>query len=155
MEIRKATKDDIGQIKLIIDRNFDEIVSRYHSKSIIEKYKTYNSIKSLSNQLTWKIVYVAEQDGKIVGTGAFVDFGNAERHKFSVSNLYIMPEYHSQGIGSELFKHLLHEAKSRNADSFHVPSSKNAISFYEKCGFVIDEIQHDVKDEITWLTMRI
>ncbi|MCL2637273.1 MAG: GNAT family N-acetyltransferase [Oscillospiraceae bacterium] len=155
MEIRKAKKDDIEQIKIILDRNFDEIMSEYHSKAIIEKYKSYNTLESLSNQLTWKVVYVAEQNDIVVGTGAFVDFGNADKHKYSVSNLYIMPEYHSQGIGTRIFNNLLFDAKNVNASSFHVPSSRNAISFYEKCGFVIDEMQSDTEDEITWLTMQL
>jgi N-acetylglutamate synthase-like GNAT family acetyltransferase len=155
MEIRKAKKDDIEQIKIILDRNFDEIMSEYHSKAIIEKYKSYNTLESLSNQLTWKVVYVAELNGIVVGTGAFVDFGNADKHKYSVSNLYIIPEYHSQGIGTRIFNILLHDAKNVNASSFHVPSSRNAILFYEKCGFVIDEIQSDMEDEITWLTMQL
>jgi len=155
MEIRKSTKNDIEQIKIILDRNFDEIMSRHHSKVVIEKYKSYNTLESLSNQLTWKAVYVAEQNCKVVGTGAFVDFGNADKHKYSVSNLYIMPEYQFKGIGTRIFNYLLHEARSIEADSLHVPSSKNAISFYEKYGFVIDEIQNDAEDEITWLTMKL
>jgi ribosomal protein S18 acetylase RimI-like enzyme len=66
-----------------------------------------------------------------------------------------MPEYHSQGIGTRIFNNLLHDAKNVNANSFHVPSSRNAISFYEKYGFVIDKIQSDTEDEITWLTMQL
>ena len=155
MKIRKAIKDDIQKIKTILDRNFDEVLSKYHSKTVIEKYKSYNTLESLSSQLAWKSVYVAEQHDEIVGTGAFADFGNADEHKYSVSNLYIMPEYHSLGIGTKIFNHLLHEARSVKADTLHVPSSKNAVNFYEKCGFVIDEIQNDTEDEIIWLTMSI
>ncbi len=52
-----------------------------------------------------------------------------------------------------LFKQLFNDAKANNAKSFHVPSSLNAVGFYEKIGFVVDEMQPDKDDEITWMTM--
>jgi hypothetical protein len=37
----------------------------------------------------------------------------------------------------------------------HVPSSRNAVNFYKKMGFVEDIVQNDIKDEITWMTRMI
>lgn len=155
MKVRKANINDIAQIKLLLDRNFDEVMSKSHSESVLEKFKSHNSIDSLSSQLEWKTVYVVEQYGEIIATGAFVNFGSADAPKYSISNLYVKPELHSTGIGRLLIDQLFNDAKDRNADTFHVPSSKNAIGFYEKMGFTVDEEQLEKDDEITWMTICV
>jgi len=155
MEIRKATVNDIEQIKLLLDRNFDEVMSKFHSKSVLEKYKSNNTVESLLSQLEWKTVYVVEQYGAVIATGAFVNFGSADVPKYSISNLYVKPELHSKGIGQLLFNQLFQDAQGIKADTFHVPSSMNAIGFYEKMGFTVDEEQLEKDDEITWMTMRV
>jgi predicted N-acetyltransferase YhbS len=147
--------NDIEQIKLLLDRNFDGVMSGFHSKSVLNKFKSHNSIESLSSQLGWKNVYVAEQDGEVVATGAFANFGNAGEPKYSISNLYVKPELHSTGIGRLLFNQLFQDAKDKNANAFHVPSSRNAIGFYEKMGFIVDDEQLEKDDEITWMTMKV
>jgi ribosomal protein S18 acetylase RimI-like enzyme len=91
----------------------------------------------------------------IIATGAVANFGNEGTPKYSVSNFFVKPELHRKGIGRFLFDSLLKIAISKGAKTFHVPSSRNALGFYEKMGFVKDEIQPDEADEITWLIMKI
>lgn len=43
----------------------------------------------------------------------------------------------------------------QSVEFLHVPSSRNAIGFYEKMGFVKNEVQNDMEDEITWMSMEI
>ena len=155
MEIRKADVNDIEQIKLLLDRNFDEVMVKFHKRPVLDKYKSHNTIESLSSQLMWKTVYVVERDGEVIATGAFVNFGSTDVPKYSVSNLYVKPELHSKGIGQLLVEQLIKDAKKSNAHTFHVPSSMNAIGFYERIGFVIDKEQHEKEDEITWMSMRL
>ncbi len=153
MEVRRANEDDIESIKNIIDYNFDEVIAEFHSPRIVSKFKEHNSAESLKSQLKWKKVYVAVDDnGNVVGTGAFADFGTKEEPKFSISNLYVLPNLHGTKIGTEIVFVLLSDAKQCKATSFHVPSTRNAIPFYEHWGFTVDEIQTDIDDEITWMT---
>ena len=155
MNIRIAKVEDIKQIKLLIDRNFDEIMSKFHSQSIVNKFKSHNALENLTSQLTWKTIYVVEQDDKIIATGAFANFGTSDKPKYSISNMFVLPEFHSKGIGKIIFEQLLQNTKDMSADSFHVPSSRNAVAFYEKMGFIVDESQPDKDDEITWMTMKM
>ena len=153
MIVRNANVHDVEQIKLLIDRNFDEVISKYHSPDIVVKFKEYNSINNINKQLTWKKIYVAEDNGCIVGTGAFANFGTKETPKYCISNLYVMPELHGKGIGTLIVNVLFENAKENNAYSFCVPSTRNAMPFYMKCGFVVDKLQPDIKDEVTWMSM--
>ena len=155
MEIRKADVKDIEQIKSLIDRSFDEIISQYHSGAIVNKFKTHNSSDNLRIQLNWKEVYVAVETETVLGTGALANFGTEELPKYSVSNLYVLPELHKGGIGTEILNILYTKAKETATKSLHVPSTKNSIDFYKKYGFIVDEIQLDTDDEITWMSMLL
>jgi len=153
MEIRIANETDISAIKRLSDINFDEVISKYHSPDVARKHKEHNSIENLKSQLSRKIIYVAVDNGQIVGTGAFANFGTPESPKYSISNCFVLPNLHKKGIGTLLINKLIELAKEKHAKYFHVPAAKNAIPFYEKFGFVVDIEQPEAKDEITWMTM--
>lgn len=155
MNIRLAAENDVENIKYLIDKNFDEIISKFHSPEIINKFKNYNSIQSLKDQLKWKKFYVVCDNEQIVATGAFANFGTEENPKYSVSNFYVLPSLHGRGIGCKLMLKLIDLAKENRAKIFHVPSTKNAIPFYTKQGFSVDNYQPDTKDEITWMSMQL
>lgn len=155
MLVRLAHKDDIGAISNLINRNFDEVISNFHSGRVIGKFKEYNSKDNLAKQLLWKKVYVAEDNGEIVGTGAFANLSDNVVPKYSLSNLYVLPEKHHQGIGRCIFHVLKNDAVKQKTKSFHVPSTRNGAAFCEKMGFVVDAVQLDLEDEITWMTMKL
>lgn len=155
MIIRKMEESDIDSVYEIIQRNFDGIMSEYHSKDVVDKFKNNNNADSLRTQMQWKDIFVVEDENSVIATGALANFGSCDSPKFSISNFYIVPEHHQSGIGRKLFNHLLILAKSKNIDVLHVPSSRNAIGFYEKMGFIADDIQNDLEDEITWMTMSL
>lgn len=155
MKIRRADKGDIDRIKVILDRCFDEVMSTHHSQYVLEKFKAHNARESLLSQLDWKIVYVVEDDGEIIATGSLANFGTTEQPKYSLSNLYVLPERHSLGVGGMLVAQLLRDARSTGTTVVHVPSSRNAVGFYEKMGFAVDDEQHDTEDEITWMSMPL
>ena len=155
MFIRPANESDISDIKRLMDRNFDDVISRYHSLAVVDKFKEHNSVESLQVQLNWKKIYVAVIEGTIGGTGAFANFGTEEVPIYSVSNLFILPELHGKGIGGQILDVLINEARDNDASTFHVPSSRNAVNFYAKYGFRVDDLQPDENDEITWMTLVI
>ncbi|NJD04815.1 MAG: GNAT family N-acetyltransferase [Ruminiclostridium sp.] len=155
MIVRKIKEQDIESVSSLMARNFDEIMSRYHSKHIIEKFKNHNTPEKVRTQMQWKEIFVVEEDNEIIATGALANFGDMENPKYSVSNFFVKPELHNRGIGKLLFRKILDTAKGKGAEVLHVPSSRNAVAFYEKIKFVQDEILNDTEDEITWMTMKV
>ena len=152
MIIRLAHKSDIPTIKRIIERNFDEIISKDHSIDVVEKYKAHNTEQSLLAQMQWKKIYVAIEDDEIIGTGAFANLTCTDKPNYCISNLYIMPEYQGKGVGHKIVEVLFIDFFATNADMFRVPSTRGAIDFYKKFGFIEDVEQPDISDEITWMT---
>lgn len=60
-----------------------------------------------------------------------------------IENLYVLPKYHNQGIGKELFSHVEKEAKTRNCSRIEwwvSRNNKSATNFYKKLGAIpLDE----------------
>ena len=155
MKIRKLESVDIPFVAELIKRNFDEVIIKHHSFHIIEDFKSRNTTDKIEKQMKWKEIFVVELNGEIVATGALANFGNVEIPKYSISNFFVKPELHSQGIGRKLFNHLFELFRSKNVKDLHVPSTRNGLRFYEKMGFIKDLEQNDLHEEITWMTMNI
>lgn len=130
MIVRKIVEQDIESVSSLMARNFDEIMSRYHSKHIIEKFKSHNTPENVRTQMYWKDIFVVEEGNEIIATGALANFGDMESPKYSVSNFFVKPELHNRGIGKLLFSRILETARGKGVDLLHVPSSRNAVAFY-------------------------
>lgn len=152
MQIRLAVESDIPVIREILKRNFDEVILVEKTIQQKLKFKAHNTEGILLHQLLWKRVYVAEIDNQVVGTGAFANFTYTEQPNYCISNLYVLPEYQRKGVGHSLVKVLFNDFEKTGDSSFHVPSTRGAVVFYRKFGFIVDEIQNDTEDEITWMT---
>ena len=146
---------DAPVVAELIRRNFDEIMSQYHSIHVIEEFRNHSTSEKLLTEIYWKAIFVVEVNAEIIATGALANFGDEENPKFSISNLFVKPELQGQGIGRMLFKHLFKVFKGKNIKDLHVPSSRNAVKFYEKMGFLQDLEQKDLQEDITWMTMEI
>lgn len=96
-------------------RNFDEIMKKHHSEDIIDKYKNHNTFKKLKQQMTWKKILIVKEGNEIVATGAVANFGDEVNPKYSISNFFVKPELHRNGIGRVLFNNLLRIATEKGA----------------------------------------
>lgn len=155
MDIRRIESEDVAAVAELIRRNFDEVMIKYHSVSILEQFKNHNTAMNIWEQMTWKEIFVTEASNDIVATGALADFGENGAPKYSISNFFVKPELHRQGIGRSLFNYLLAVCKTKKVRDLHVPSSRNGLKFYEKMGFVPDNEQKDLAEEITWMTLKL
>ena len=89
------------------------------------------------------IAWVAECDGKIIGTSGMVvwqmpaRYGGVESGKLGyLLNFYTVPEARREGIGTQLLNELIKEAKSLGLKYLHLHASKDGINIYRKAGFI-------------------
>ena len=80
----------------------------------------------ISKHETW----MAVNDEKPLGFYSL----NKEDDSLWLDNLWILPEFMGQGIGSRLFHHALERSKALGASILKIESDPNAQSFYEKMG---------------------
>lgn len=89
-------------------------------------------------------VYVAEQDGELVGFYALI----VRNEKAELEHMWVAPKNIDQGIGKELFIHAMHEAARQNVAVVEISSDPNAEGFYRKMGAQrIGEVASEIRGE--------
>lgn len=89
-----------------------------------------------------ELYYVLLSDEKIVGCGGINFTDNKTTGKISWDILH--PEYQGKSLGSQLLKHRIGKLKSIDSiQKIIVRTSQLAYKFYEKQGFVLNEIKKD------------
>jgi GNAT superfamily N-acetyltransferase len=79
-------------------------------------------------------VFVADQDGAIVGFAAVV--GRADDGA-ELDALFVEPHEWKRGIGRSLVEHSARIARARGARFLHVVGNPHATGFYLACGFSV------------------
>jgi GNAT superfamily N-acetyltransferase len=89
------------------------------------------------------IAWLAEHDGKIVGTGGMVMWQIPARYRGVETgklgyllNFYTVPEARGNGICTRLLNEFIKEAKLLGLKYMHLHASKDGINIYRKAGFV-------------------
>ena len=137
MNYRLSIKEDIPLLielrkRQLIDEGQDPDVNMDQ-----ELVKFFNNHFADNTLVEW----VAEEDGKIVGTAAILlfefppAFTNPSGIKGYITNMFTVPEYRGQGLASELLKKVLDEARSRSVKNILLAASDMGKPVYKKVGF--------------------
>ena len=135
INIRPATVQDSNAIANILitsvrtlgrlDYNNEQIeiiINLHHAESYREEIETGRII-----------MFVAEAETKIVGFGSISSDGRA------IGDLYVLPNYTRQGIGTLLLKTLEQVALQKGVSKLWVMASLTARSLYSSCGFQFEK----------------
>jgi len=123
--IRRFKEEDAKECSKILLRCIDQslslkgenlnfMIKKSQPKSLIEKSKKV-------------LLFVYEENGKILGTGAL---DNDE-----IRTMFVKPEKQREGIGIKMLNFLIKEAKSKGFKRVWLKSSPKAEEFYQKQGF--------------------
>jgi GNAT superfamily N-acetyltransferase len=153
--IRPMNEGDVAAVVDLALANYDGVMAEHHTAGVLAGFRAEITPEFFREQLAWKQVLVVEQAGEVVATGAFADFGRSDKPKCTVSQFYVRSDLHGRGIGRRLLEQIVATARDLGVDSLHVPSSRNAIPFYQHAGFSEDILQPDAASEITWMTMPL
>lgn len=143
---------DVEAVAELAQANYDGVMAEHHSRDVLAGFRADVTPTFFREQLSLKQAFVAEHDGELVATGALADFGTPDEPRYTVSQFYVRADLHRRGIGRGLLDHIVLLATDSDAHHLHVPSSRNAVAFYEAAGFAIDADQPDAAIEITWMT---
>ena len=127
MKIRRLISSDIDQVINLLVSSFS---SRYNNPPIIG---------TLSNPKS--IFIVVEMNSIIVGVASLHIIEKLTRKMGLIEDVAVDSNYRGKGIGIKLIQNLTSEAKNMGCDKIVLSSSKDNISFYEKSGFKVNEIQ--------------
>lgn len=143
VEYRRA---NVSDVKVLVDYRIRFLNELYHhpedseTQVLREALQEYFSEAIPSNSF---IAWLAECDGKVVGTGGMVVWQTPGRYEGLESgragyilNMYTIPEARRKGICTRLLKELIREAKSLGIRYLHLHASKDGEDIYKKAGFV-------------------
>ena len=108
-------------------------------REVLELTRKYVADKLPSGEL---LVWFAEEDGRIVGTGGLLFFDRPptlrykpELHAY-VLNMYTLPEWRGKGVATALLRHIIEYVKTTPARRVSLHASEMGRSVYERLGFV-------------------
>ena len=133
----KAKLSDYEEIYSVMQTSARELSRKAYSNQLRDTFdkfyidKTPDYIRqTLNNQHSYTIV--AKNKNKIIG------FIQLKFHNKigNVSHLYILPGYEGNSIGTQLFGLVKKRAVRLNITKLYIESTLNALSYYEKLGFI-------------------
>ena len=81
-------------------------------------------------------------ENKIVGIGGISSFWGSSTESILL-NIFVLPEFHGQGIGSYIIDTLEGDELFLRAERIEIPSSITAVEFYRKKGY---EFKNGIKE---------
>ena len=134
MEIRKFKETDAKEVSDLITRTLREVNSKDYSSDYIENDVKVLQPKHILERSKWTHMYVACDDDQIVGCGAIGPYWDKEDES-SLFTIFVLPEYHGQGIGRKIVETLEQDEFFLRAKRIEIPASITATPFYIKMGY--------------------
>ena len=137
IDYEKAKLSDYEEIYTVMQTSARELSRKAYSdqlKDTFDKFyidKTPDYIRqTLENQHSYTIV--GKNNNRIIGF-IQIKFHNKIGN---VIHLYILPGYEGNSIGTQLFGLVKERAVQLNITKLYIESTLNALSYYEKFGFI-------------------
>lgn len=148
MIIRKCEQKDVNAV----GEFYDKVVLYLDAHINYPKwqYKQYPSVDSVQEMMNEGSQYIVEEDGVMIGAFVFNDDpqGDYTKGKWKrdlpkgsfmvIHALAVDPSCHGKGIGTQVLKYCIDEARSRGYKAIRldiVPDNTPAAHLYEKNGF--------------------
>jgi putative acetyltransferase len=130
LRIRRATDDDREGVHMVHVRAIREVCSRSYSASQIAAWACLLSPDSYVAVVREGFLVVAE------GADGIAGFGQLDQKSGEVEAVYVLPGLQGKGIGGALLRSLEDAARAAGLKKLHLSATLNAVSFYERSGYV-------------------
>jgi len=131
VQIRQFAKEDLDTVVALIHQVVDISYRDVYPAGALNLYKEFHSRDNILNDAENGYCVVAENGGRIVGTGTLLDDG--------IRRVYIDPSYQKSGIGTEIYRDLENKALQTGLSRLGLGASVIAREFWESVGFVFEE----------------
>ncbi len=131
IQIREFNREDLDTVVALIHHVVNISYKDVYPSGALNLYKEYHSRDNILNDADNGYCVVAEDSGKIVGTGTLLDDG--------IRRVYIDPSYQNNGIGKQIYKALEQRALQKGLPRLGLGASVIAREFWESVGFIFEE----------------
>ena len=137
IEFEKAKLSDYEEIHTVMQTSAREISRKAYKEELVDTFdkfyidKTKDYIKqTLENPDNYTIV--AKDNNRIIG---FIQL-KVNKQNGTISHFYILPGYEGNSVGTQLFNLTKEQAVQLDITKLIIESTLNALTYYEKLGFV-------------------
>lgn len=134
VRFRRFKEVDAEEVRNIIVRNFLEVNSKDYGIEAMQFLANVYDVNKVLQVASYAHMYVFEVDDKIVGTGSISSYWGSETESILLT-IFVLPEYHSKGIGSKIIETLEQDELFLRANRIEIPASITATEFYRKFGY--------------------
>ncbi len=134
MIIRRFKPEDAEKVSSLIVKTLREVNIKDYSREYIEKNVQRLQPKDILKLADWTHFYVVCDGDRIVGCGAIGPYwGKVDES--SLFTIFVLPEYHRQGIGRKIIETLEKDEYFLRANRVEIPASITATPFYIHMGY--------------------
>ena len=123
------------EVSDLICRNIREINSQEYGNEFITILLHDFTPQRLLEKHQDQYIFVAIENGTIVGTGALENKGSASEPQYYCVAMFVLPEQHGKGIGSLILKRVEEQALALDAKKLQLRAARGAPDFYRKAGY--------------------
>ena len=135
MRIEQFQSCQAEAVSNLIRRNLLEVNSQDYAADAIDSLVAYFSPATLLENSRSQTIFVATQDGEVVGTASLANFGSAESPSYYAVAVFVLPELQRRGIGIRLMEAVELKARELGAEKMTLRASITAKGFYQKLGY--------------------
>jgi putative acetyltransferase len=130
VSIRPATPSDLVRVAEIHRDSVLALCSGHYDAAELAEWTSVLRPEAYALLLSLREMYVAEADGELVGFGVL---GPADA---LIHATYVTPGAARRGVGRALIARMEEAARGRGCGELHLNATLNAVSFYERLGYV-------------------
>lgn len=130
--VRPATDADCPEIYRVHVAAIHGLPPGAQGKEGVEKWLATREPAVYAEQMETELVVLAEEDGEVLGWGAF----NADKQE--ITNVFVDPPHHRRGIGTAIVTVLEGAARHVGLDVVQLQATGTAIDFYLATGYQSD-----------------
>ena len=134
MTIRRFEESDAEEVSRMICTTIEISNKKDYPEDLMDELIRTETPEHVLGQSGWTHMYVAQDEGKIIGCGAIGPFWGKEDES-SLFTIFVLPEYQGKGIGRKIIETLEQDEFFLRAKRIEIPASITGVPFYLRMGY--------------------
>lgn len=134
MNIRSFKTEEAKEVSDVIRQTIRISNTKDYPLDLMEELIAFETPEHVLERAGWTHLYVAEDEGKIIGCGAIGPYWG-KTDESSLFTIFVLPEYQGKGVGRSLIDVLQKDEFYLRAKRVEIPASITGVPFYLKMGY--------------------
>ena len=134
MNIRRFKTEEAKEVSDVIRQTIRISNTKDYPLDLMEELIAFETPEHVLERAGWTHLYVAEDEGKIIGCGAIGPYWG-KTDESCLFTIFVDPSEQGRGIGRSIIETLEADEFFLRARRIEIPASATAVGFYKKMGY--------------------